>query len=146
MNAAIDHSLYLRKSLYLTTYDFERAFDSLWLQDSILSLQRLGVPTYILQLIYNLNREALISVKTPYGPTSSSIIQEVVQQGRVLAPDLCSASTGEYCGLNKGVTVGTCVISSLAFVDDLLDASENCNDAETANLHATAFGYRKKLN
>ena len=146
VNAVIDHSLYLGKSLYLTTYDFEQAFDSLWLQDSILSLQKLGVPTYILQLIYNLNREALISVKTPYGPTSSATIQEVVQQGRVLAPDLCSASTGEYCGSNKGVTVGTCVISSLAFVDDLLDASEDCPDAETANLHATAFGYRKKLN
>ena len=39
VNAVIDHSLYLGKSLYLTTYDFEQAFDALWLQDCILSLQ-----------------------------------------------------------------------------------------------------------
>ena len=145
VNAVIDHSLYIGKSLYITTYDFEQAFDSLWLQDCILSLRKIGVPDYILQLIYSLNREALITVKTPYGPTSTSSIEDIVQQGRVLAPDLCSASTGEYCGTNKGVAVGTCIISTLAFVDDLLDMSENASDAEKANLRAIAFSLLKKM-
>ena len=145
VNAAIDHSIYVGKSLYITAYDFEQAFDSLWLQDCILSLRKLGVPDYILQLIYNLNREALITVNTPYGPTSSALIEDIVQQGRVLAPDLCSAATGEYCGTNKGVAVGTCIISTLAFVDDLLDLSESASDAEEANLHATVFSQLKKM-
>ena len=57
------------ETLYITAYDFEQAFDSLWLQDCILSLHALGVPEYILKLIYNLNREAEITVKTPYGLT-----------------------------------------------------------------------------
>ena len=144
LNAVIDHSIYTGKSLHITTYDFEQAFDSLWLQDCILSLRKLGVPDYILQLIYNLNKEAVITVNTPHGKTSSAIISDIVQQGRVLAPDLCSCSTAEYCGTNKGIAVGTCIISSLAFVDDMLDISE-LDEAEAAHLKAIAFSLRKKL-
>ena len=146
VNAVIDHYRYLNKTLYITAYDFEQAFDSLWLQDCILSLHALGVPEYILKLIYNLNREAEITVKTPYGLTSSAVIEDIVQQGRVLAPDLCSASTAEYCGSNKGVAVGTCIISSLAFVDDMMDLSDDVPDAEVAHLQAVNFGRKKKMN
>ena len=145
LNAVIDHCMYIGKCLHITAYDFEQAFDSLWLQDCILSLRKLGIPDYLLQLIYNLNREATISVKTPFGPTANAIVKDTVQQGRVLAPDLCSASTAEYCGMNKGVAVGTCIISSLAFVDDMMDLSQNHEDAEQANLHATSFSYKKKM-
>ena len=102
VNAVIDHSIYIGKSLYVTIYDFEQAFDSLWLQDCILSLRQLGISDSILQLIYNLNKEAQITVKTPFGRTSTALVEDVVQQGRVLAPDLCSASTAEYCGRNRG--------------------------------------------
>ena len=68
-----------------------------------------------------------------------------MQQGRVLAPDLCSASTAEYCGNNRGVAVGTCIISTLAFVDDLLDMSQDVSDAEKANINAVAFSCLKKM-
>ena len=43
------------------------------------------------------------------------------------------------------MAVGTVVISTLAFVDDLLDMSENAQDAEKANLRALAFALLKKL-
>ena len=102
VNAVIDHSIYIGKSLYVTTYDFEQAFDSLWLQDCVLSLRQLGISDSILQLIYNLNKEAQITVKTPFGRTSTALVEDIVQQGQVLAPDLCSASTAEYCGKNRG--------------------------------------------
>lgn len=145
VNSAIDHAIYVGKSIHLTTYDFEQAFDSLWLEDCILSLQRLGVPHYILQLIFNLNKEAVIQVKTPHGISPTATVKDTVQQGRVLAPDLCSASTAEYCKLNKGVGVGCCVVSSLAFVDDMLDMSEDNFDAEKSHLNALAFSHRKKI-
>ena len=64
----------------LELINFEQAFDSLWLQDCILSLRKLGTPDYILQMIYNLNREAVITVNTPYGPTSTAIVDDIVQQ------------------------------------------------------------------
>ena len=145
LNAVIDHAIYLGKSVHITTYDYEQAFDSLWLEDCILSFQRLGVPDYILQMIYNLNKQAVIKVKTPYGLTPTANVADTVQQGRVLAPDLCSASTGEYCGLNKGVAIGNYIVSSLAFVDDLLDLSQDSDDAETAHLNSLSFSCRKKI-
>ena len=145
LNAVIDHAIYLGKSVHITTYDFEQAFDSLWLEDCILSLRKLGVPDDILQLIFNLNKEAVIRVKTPHGLSPVAVVHDTVQQGRVLAPDLCSASTAEYCGVNKGVAVETCIVSSLAFVDDMLDASEDTYSAEMAHLQAMAFSMQKKL-
>ena len=139
LNAVIDHAIYLGKSVHITTYDFEQAFDSLWLEDCILSLRKLGISDDLLQLIFNLNKEAVITVKTPHGLSPTAVVKDTVQQGRVLAPDLCSASTAEYCGVNKGVAVGSCIISSLAFVDDMLDASEDTSSAEMAHLQALAF-------
>ena len=85
MNAVIDHAIYLGKSVHITTYDFEQAFDSLWLEDCILSLRKLGVSDDILQLIFNLNKQAVIRVKTPYGLTPTAVVNDTVQQGRVLA-------------------------------------------------------------
>ena len=69
LRGAADHQKYLGNCLYITAYDFEQAFDSLWLQDCILSLKSLDVPDYILQLIHNLNQEANVTIKTPHGKT-----------------------------------------------------------------------------
>lgn len=145
LRSAIDHSRYLKRPLYLTTYDYEQAFDGLWLQDSILTLHRLGVESYILQLIYNLNKRANVKVRTPYGMTEEAEIQELVKQGGVLGPILCSSSTAEYCETNKGCQIGTSVVASLAHVDDIADISMNCDDAEAAHQHAISFSNRKKL-
>ena len=43
LRGCIDHYRHQNKILYITAYDFQQAFDSLWLQDCILSLERLGV-------------------------------------------------------------------------------------------------------
>ena len=145
LNAVIDHAIYVGKSVHITTYDFEQAFDSLWLEDCVLSLRKLNVPDYLLQLIFNLNKKAIIQVKTPFGVSPTAPVHYTVQQGRVLAPDLCSASTAEYCSINKGVCVGSYDINTLAFVDDMIDVSEDSYDAEEAHLEALAFSVRKKI-
>lgn len=54
-------------------------------------------------------RSIIICCGTGYCPTR-----------RVVPSDMCSAITGEYCATNKGVAVGTCIVSSLAFVDYML--------------------------
>ena len=72
LRGCMDYYKYLKHPIYITTYDFEQAFDSLWLQDCILVLHRLGVEKYILELIYELNKSATVQVKTPYGLTTKS--------------------------------------------------------------------------
>ena len=98
------------ETLFLTAYDFEQAFDSLWLEDCILSMKNLGVEKEYLQLMYNLNKSATVTVQTPYGETSAFQTDPIVKQGTILGPSLCSSSTGEYCDINPGVCVGNLII------------------------------------
>ena len=145
LRACVDHFKFIKKPLFLTAYDFEQAFDSLWFEDCILSLKKLGVEKEYLQLIYNLNKTATVSVQTPYGVTTSFKSDPIVKQGSILGPSLCSSSTGEYCDTNPGVCVGNLVISSLLFVDDIIDLSLSTGDCETAHANALHFEKKKKL-
>ena len=143
LRACVDHFKLIKKPLFLTAYDFEQAFDSLWLEDCILSLKKLGVEKEYLQLIYNLNKTATVSVQTPYGVTTSFKSDPIVKQGSILGPSWCSSSTGEYCDTNPGVCVGNLVISSLLFVDDIIDLSL----LEIAKLHMPMhFTLRRRRN
>ena len=145
LRACVDHFKFTKQPLFLTAYDFEQAFDSLWLEDCILSMKRLGVEKEYLQLIYSLNKNATVTVQTPYGETSPFKSDPIVKQGTILGPSLCSSSTGEYCDINPGVCVGNLVISSLLFVDDIVDLSSTLEDCETSHKNAVHFAKKKKL-
>ena len=79
LRGSVDHHKFTKKPLFITAYDFETAFDSLWLEDCILSLQKLGVEKEMLQLIYNLNKRAKVMVKTPFGDTTSFDTDPIVK-------------------------------------------------------------------
>ena len=145
LRSAIDYSKYMDKCLYITTYDFRQAFDSLWLQDTILVLKKLGVDSHLLKLIYEMNRKATVQVKTPYGLTKPIEVNDIVKQGGILGSPMCSAVTGEYCGRNKGVTMGETSIASLAFVDDIADLSDYFGDVIISHQNAIKFAREKKL-
>ena len=141
----MDHFRFTKKTLYVTAYDFQQAFDSLWLEDCILSMRDIGVEKEYLQLIYNLNKRASVTVQTPAGPTPVFQTDPIVKQGTVLGPNLCSSSTGEYCGLNIGVCVGDAILSSLVYVDDIIDLSSSLTGYLSAHQKALLFTKRKKL-
>ena len=141
----MDHHKFTGKPLYITAYDFQQAFDSLWLEDCVVSLKELGVEKEYLQLIYNLNKRAVVTVQTPFGPSPTFETDPIVKQGTVLGPCMCSSSTGEYCGRNPGVCVGTTVISSLLYVDDVIDLSSTIEDFLTSHQNAILFSKIKKL-
>ena len=71
LRGCFDHFKFKKCPLYLTAYDFEQAFDSLWLEDCIISMKNLGVEKEYLQLIYNMNKSANDTVQTPFGETSN---------------------------------------------------------------------------
>ena len=141
----MDHYKFTGKTLYVTAYDFEQAFDSLWLEDCLLSLKEVGVEKEYLQLIYNLNKRAKVIVQTPCGPTAVFETDPIVKQGTVLGPCLCSSSTGEYCGENPGVCVGCATISALVYVDDIIELSSSIEDFLSSHQKALLFATRKKL-
>ena len=97
LRALIDHSKYMGKQLWLTFYDTEKFFDSLWLEDCINSLWDNGVKDDTLSLIYNLNVKANITIKTPFGDTQVLSLKDLVKQRTVLGPVLNNCSLDRVC-------------------------------------------------
>ena len=89
----------------------------------------------MLHLIYNLNKNAKITVNTPFGITHPSLLNDVVEQGTVLGPILCSTSTAEYCESNIGVAVHNSVVSSLLWVDNNNFLHHNNSYKEVGNMY-----------
>lgn len=92
-----------------------------------------------------MNRKATVQVKTPYGLTEPVEINDIVKQGGILGSPMCSATTAEYCEVNKGINIGTTTILSLAFVDDIADLSDFFGDVIISHDNALAFARKKKL-
>ena len=114
----IDHSKYLKKELWITFYDIEKCFDSLWLEDCINTLWQSGVDDDIPYLIYLLNRNADITVRTPLGNTQSFEICNLAKQGTVLGPILNNCSLDDICSEGHGHNMSTVKIKAMKFVDE----------------------------
>ena len=145
--ATKDHALYLNSPLYVTFYDYTTCFDSLWLEDSMLSLWNLGIQDKLFNLIFILNQNCNIVVKTAHGTTSPTTCPNIVKQGTVLSGNLCTSSTGE---LNRnlssnGASIITANIKASLFVDDTWTPNTNVLDSSTAHHEFVMFTKRKRL-
>ena len=145
LRGVIDYYKYFKATIYLTLCDFEQAFDSLWLQDSICSLWNVGVKNELLPLIYTLNEKAVVSVKTPHGLTTEFDANDTVKQGTVLGSNICSTTTAEYCDMNSGVPVGDIMIGPLVFVDDIIKININKDEICLSHAKSMTFSKLKKL-
>ena len=89
-----------------------------------------GVKNDNLALLYDINREVKMSVKTPVGKTETGIIKNVITQGDVFGPILCSnqidqfgkecLEDNKYLYLYKNKVK----IPPLGMIDDVLCVSE----------------------
>ena len=147
VNGMIDHAKYLHKQLFLTFYDYSTCFDSLWLEDSMISLWDLGIRNEMFSLIFKLNENSRIRVKTPFGMSAPFSSPRIVKQGSVLSSSLCSSSTGELCDSNitGGTMVGSLFISNLLYVDDTTDVNENTAEVVESHYEIMNFGDSKRL-
>ena len=111
-------------------YDYKQCFDSLWLEECLNDFYDGGLKNDKLALLYNINRNVKIVVKTPAGKTEEGIIKDVITQGDVFGPLLCSKqidSFGKECLEKHQYTYmykGEVEIPPLGMVDDLLCISE----------------------
>ena len=147
LRASIDHSKYLNRPLYIVLYDYSQCFDSLWLDDCLLSLWKLGIQSEILYLIKEMNRECNIVIKTPVGLTEEFTVTNIVQQGSVSGGILCSASTGELAGeiTTGGTQIGLATIRNLTFVDDIATVNNKTKDVYKSHDQVTWFSMKKRL-
>ena len=89
VSAIIAENKKMKVPTYLYFADAEKCFDKLWLKDCIVELSYLGVPVEDLEMLYQLNKEAIVQIKTPVGSTKDFTIKEIVRQGTVFGPLFC---------------------------------------------------------
>ena len=147
LRAAVDHSKYLKKPLYIVLYDYKQCFDSLWLADCLLSLWNLGVRSETLNNLKTLNETCNLVVKTPVGLTSEAKVSSIVQQGSVSGGVLCSASTAEVAkeDLGGGCQIGSTRITALAYVDDIASANTEVPDTYISHHNIVWFSKKKRI-
>ena len=80
------------KGVFITFYEIEKCFNSLWLQDCINALWDNGVQDDSLYFIYLLSKKASILINTSLGRTDPFVLENLVKQGTVLGPVLNNCS------------------------------------------------------
>ena len=146
LRGVLNHARYVKKPVYLLAYDFTQCFDSLWLEDCLLSLWDLGVSNQLIGMMFKMNQYANVTVNTPHGPTEKFGVERIVKQGTVLGPDLCSCSTAEMaCENVGGVGVGTFNVGALLYVDDMILLCTDDVEATETHLKAIGFSCKKRL-
>ena len=123
-------------SVDIQIYDVMKCFDALWLEDCMLDIYD-TLPSQArddkVALIYEMNKENYVAIKTAVGLTDRTMLPKVVMQGGKWGPLKCSnsmdkigkkcAETGEHLYSYKGKVK----VMPLAMVDDLL-AINSCGD------------------
>ena len=145
LRGIINHANYLGKELWLTFYDTEKCFDSLWLEDCINSLWDLDVKDDILCLIYLMNIKAAVTIKTPLGDTDPLFLSNFVKQGTVLGPVLNNCSLNKLSTDSIGYNFGSVQIKSMEFVDDLANPKRDKQSALAINAVLPAIKHEKRL-
>ena len=119
-----------KKSIDVQIYDFKQCFDSLWLEECLNDMYTGGLKNDQFNLVHSVNQNVNIVVKTPVGKTSTESIHNVVIQGDVLGPMLCSKQVdnfGKECLEEQKYTFlyrGEVEIPPLTMVDDVICISE----------------------
>ena len=111
-------------------YDYKQCFDALWLEECLNDMYSGGLNDNKLNILHKANSSVDIVVRTPVGKTSQENIQNVVIQGDVFAPLLCSKLIdmfGKECIEENKYTYiykGEVEIPPLSMVDDIICVSE----------------------
>ena len=82
----------------LNVMDYKQMFDAEDLKINLNALYEAGIQDDILALIYEANKENVISVKTPNGTTCTGTIHNKIMQGDVLGPLLSSNMVDKNIG------------------------------------------------
>ena len=111
-------------------YDYKQCFDGLWLEECLNDMYSGGLTDNKFNILYNANSDVNIVVKTPVGKSSQESIHNVVLQGDVFSPVLCSKlidTFGKECLTEKKYTYlykGEVEIPPLSMVDDVVCVAE----------------------
>ena len=126
-----------KKGLLVSSFDLKTFFDSEDIFNILNEVYSSKVRGKLYRLIYHMNENVRIKVKTPVGITRSENIGPACTQGSVDGPVISSNSIGN--GVTDAfkdaplILYESIKISSQIFMDDILKSSEDVASAQIAN-------------
>ena len=124
LHSVVNETLRGKEGVDLIFYDVVQCFDSLWVQRTLKDLHSNGVTTDLLNLLHELSKKALISVKTPIGHTEEKEVEDLIMQGETISSILCTNTMdvmSKECELEPHKYKEEVDVPKMGFVDDLLD-------------------------
>ena len=103
----------------------EKCFDKLWLESGVIELWKSGMNVVDANTLLNMNRKADVIVDSPVGKTNMFTVNNVVKQGTIYGPAICSKEmecVNTSCHKTVSYYGPHIEIESLAYVDDLIAA------------------------
>lgn len=149
LRAIMQHYRYLNKPLYIEFLDLVKAFDKMLLKNIMTDLWKCKVRGKMWRLIYAINKQATIRIKTTFGKTAPTKIGETLKQGSVLASTLAAMHTDqvnnhfEHTGL--GVHYGKVQIGNLIFQDDIARVEDSKENLNAANRRFNCFRVQNRM-
>ena len=151
LHAVINEARNMRINIDINLYDISQCFDALWLKETINDLYNSGVKNRNLNLLFEGNLETQMLVKTKFGNTERVTLEEMVMQGSVPGPILCSnqlskLSNKTYVDGSVYMYMNKVPIPALVMVDDVLTI-QVCGSVESIEMNAKceSFVKSKKL-
>ena len=132
-------------------YDVEKCFDALWTFECINDLYEAGLKNDKLTLLFIMNQNAQVAIKTAHGMTERVDILNIIMQGTVWGSLFCTATMDKFAKhvyKNDDLLYkykGEVSVPPLEMVDDILTIHK-CGTASSAiNAEVNAFIEHKKL-
>ena len=128
LHSVMDETLKGKEScIDLVFYDLAQAYDSLWVDHTLLDLYENNVNSNLLNLLHELSKKTTISIKTPVGISDKREIDETIMQGEMVSSILCTTTVDKIskdCPLEHLKYRKKVEIPELGFVDDLCDVNK----------------------
>ena len=126
MNTIIENQRAQKLNTYMFFADAVKCFGKLWLQDCLLKVYNLDYDPNTLKILYEMNKETVIIIRTPVGNTDNIQVKEVVKQGTIFGPIMCCAETSTVNSIGEEVkySYGKINIGMPVFMDDIATAGK----------------------
>ena len=139
-----------KKSILLTSIDLKTFFDTENAFDILNEVYSSDVKGKLYRLMYRMNENVRIKVKTPVGVTEAKDCGPACPQGSVEGPVNSSVSIGNgvanaFATSTNEIEYETVKLSPQSFMDDILKVSENVVSAQNGNRIMEELTGRKSL-
>ena len=139
------------EAIDMCAYNVEKCFDALWTFECINDLFEAGLQNNKLKLLFKMNINAQVAVKTSQGMTDRVNIGNMIMQGTVWGSLLCTSTMDklpkEVYKTKNGLYQykGKVDVPPIEMVDDILTIQKCGPAAEEMNHKVNAFIEQKKL-